>query len=152
MNSHIEKQLVYALKLGLIDWFTYLLTYLLTSKSTKNWGTKMKHTQGPWRSLGPQEVNGPIGVVKDTLVGKIKCTFDVAIVLRASKSTEYGGLEQAEANAHLIAAAPEMLEALERAIKIMELDVRNTDGASISEYDTCLRFMDSVVDKARGAK
>lgn len=73
---------------------------------------KPKHTPGPWRSLGPTQVNGPIGVVKDTSIGKIECTYDVATVHRASKSTEYGGLEQAEANARLIAAAPEMYELL----------------------------------------
>ena len=89
-----------------------------------------KHTPGPWRSLGPTIVNGPIGIVKDTYIGTIECTFDVATAHRASKGTAFGGLDESEANAHLIAAAPDLLDVVQLIIKEWE---KPTEGVQVGE-------------------
>lgn len=66
-----------------------------------------KHTPGPWFNAGRDDGDGRINI-KSAARG-INCDFYIAIV---------GGLPEKEeaANASLVAAAPEMLEALRRSL------------------------------------
>jgi hypothetical protein len=111
--------------------------------------TKPTHTKGPWRSEGPTEVNAPISVVKDTLIGGThKARFFVATVHRASVGTEHGGIKEAEANAHLIAAAPELLQAIERLLNTPAL----ANPENLNNYDaSALNEAYQAIKKARGS-
>ena len=89
-----------------------------------------KHTPGPWHTTKPIESNGYVWV--DPSDG---CCGDVA----TAWPTHQGS---AEANANLIAAAPELLEALEAARRKIEwiLPV---------EWDV-MRQIDAAIAKATG--
>jgi hypothetical protein len=78
-----------------------------------------EHTQGPWR-VGPtqQEPHGIQSVL--ILAGEDAVRFGVAKVA----IIDFRDAEQATANANLIAAAPDLLEALH------DLLARPTDGAA----------------------
>ncbi len=76
-----------------------------------------KHTPGPWRAMPYRKVNGADGVE--------------VCALQSRK------IEVADANAHLIAAAPDMLEALENLVEQID-DVALTAKAT------------AAIKKARG--
>ena len=57
-----------------------------------------KHTPGPW------SVGGPTGFVNQ-------------VYIEPAIGAVYGSGDEAQANAHLIAAAPELLEALQEALE-----------------------------------
>jgi hypothetical protein len=70
-----------------------------------------KHTMGPWVVL-PEEVDRPYIRIRGTVLG---CRYKIANVVTPT----YDGVserdaEQTRANARLIAAAPTLLEALQR--------------------------------------
>ena len=67
----------------------------------------MKHTQGEWDLRYPKNV------------GSCEITVD-GIVSIASIHNAYDNLEEQEANAKLISAAPKLLDALEIALNILE--------------------------------
>lgn len=71
----------------------------------------MKHTQGPWNITKGANVEGDrfYGYIRETKTG-----YFVAELYRTSSD------EEAEANGHLIAAAPELLEACRLALNIIE--------------------------------
>jgi hypothetical protein len=68
--------------------------------------TTNKHTPGPWVVRGADTYRWQIEH------GEVKTATVVARITTPRK----GGAEASDANAHLIAAAPDMLEALEAAI------------------------------------
>lgn len=76
-----------------------------------------EHTKGPWR------VDGPNGYINQIGIGP-------------SIGAAYGAGEEVKANARLIAAAPELLEAL--------LDLYNA-------LDSCIELTPKVLAKARAA-
>ena len=78
-----------------------------------------KHTKGPWRA----EI-GPINSLIHTKDKSIACTY-------TANTTP----EEAEANARLIAAAPELLEALIQAHDLLQ-GVRKYMPKSIKNRDT----------------
>jgi len=71
-----------------------------------------QHTPGPWR-LGKKPEDGYIDINSDD-------HYALATVVRLMDTDEIAGRNSpdCEANAHLIAAAPEMLEALEWALPL----------------------------------
>lgn len=79
---------------------------------------EFKHTPAPWRPA----TMGPNGC---SIVGS-KTTM---VAMLAHSVNKYNQAEQAKANAHLIAAAPELLEALVKLIDYINCDspIRNTD-------------------------
>ena len=97
----------------------------------------MRHTQGPWTAIMSETANG----APDT--ARIKNADGVGVAITN------------HANAQLIAAAPEMLEALEW---LMEYLNRNTLGTVATEYGKATLVdrlllevkMRDVIAKARG--
>ncbi len=73
--------------------------------------SRMKHTQGNWMA---SKYSYDWGVYSNKNQGR-----DIALV------REYGSLEEGEANAKLIAAAPDLLEAL---IELSDYVIRSTDA------------------------
>lgn len=88
-----------------------------------------KHTPGDWT------VNGPYHIVASTPQG------DPPIIVAQIISLRNGRIEEKDANARLIAAAPELLEALE-----MLLVITNSRGESLGLDDG-----GPVLDRARAA-
>lgn len=85
-----------------------------------------KHTRGPWQIL-PEEVDKPYIRIRGTMLGG---RFKVANVL----TPVYEGVhereaEETRANARLIAAAPDLLEALEAAYPIIERELYAQNAA-----------------------
>ena len=96
----------------------------------------MKHTIGPW------SVRGPAGIDKDyAIVG------DYSIIAEAWGRVGETKYPDAYANARLIAAAPELLEALERAIEAIEFAYMNAP-----EQPKEIAAGKSAIAKATGEK
>ena len=94
---------------------------------------KNQHTKGPWKVIGHKYV--------ESTVGQLICG---AIVLKGKSLKDDETNESiANANAHLIAAAPEMLEALEKWAQFM---IDNYRVDEISWYNETLE----AIAKARG--
>jgi hypothetical protein len=107
-----------------------------------------KHTQGPWKQV--DETIIPWGN-ETAKVATIEGADDQVVAL----SILYGPFiddinneAEAEANAALIAAAPEMLEALESALETMIFycEQREEDDAT----DICCNQIRAAIRKARG--
>jgi hypothetical protein len=88
--------------------------------------SKLKHTPGPWKSYNTEPVETELDIV-------IESQFSTIGWL-------YSGKENSEANARLIAAAPDMLEAL---ISVYQIYI---------DRDICCdnEFIKSVIEKATG--
>jgi len=89
-----------------------------------------KHTPGPWRL-------DEIGNVESEAVHNIAVVFSAAGQVNWSGS-DFDTLAHCEANARLIAAAPELLEALKYARRFLKP----------SDHDTA--FVDAAIAKAEG--
>ncbi|MCK5013184.1 MAG: hypothetical protein KAS66_05150 [Candidatus Omnitrophica bacterium] len=107
-----------------------------------------KFTQGPWEVYGKIKMVGDLDSVEGAhnhWCGKVnkdgnEYTDDICSI-QSSNHVEGGiGIQESEANAHLISAAPEMLEALIYAYN--DPDICLTHSA-------CKMF-DAVIGKARG--
>ncbi|MFN7640447.1 MAG: hypothetical protein ACK5PR_01730 [bacterium] len=110
----------------------------------------MNYTKGPW-----QVVKGNNGVcdtwqveVKTpTLHGTIAdCGFITAIYADGTKKPK----EQHLANARLIAAAPELLEALERVQELLQSAVAADDSHSADELGQAENILSVAINKAKG--
>jgi hypothetical protein len=98
-----------------------------------------KHTPGPWSSRG-RAIRGPHP--KDP-AGRAR------IVAKAIwDNGTY--VDEAEANARLIAAAPELLEALEDLVCLAERAMRESESGEWM-VDEELRDARDAIEKARGA-
>ena len=103
-----------------------------------------KHTPGPWHNgQGPhnrsREIFGPSGW------------------LIADCRTNQRSIKEEEANARLIAAAPEMLEALLEALKVVEIasrycpkSIKNTDRFSLLNIEA--NSIRAAIAKAEGGE
>ncbi len=97
--------------------------------------TSSAHTRGPWAVFGIKTDAPVIHTVKDGPLGVM-----VAIV-----SKEWGSEREKEANSHLIAAAPELLETLEY------LKLGLTSVSSDTPYwDNVFLTIDKAIIKAKG--
>jgi hypothetical protein len=107
---------------------------------------KTKHTKGPWGLLDLATHDSI--VVWQTKNPKrnlhIATCLDYASANKAASEAEF---ERCLANAHLIAAAPEMLEALESAVAFFDAH-KKTDGI---DYDVANELR-AAIKKARGEK
>ena len=90
--------------------------------------TQSKHTPGPW------EVQGSTYITVNSLI------------LAHCKQMGHVALEEAEANSRLIAAAPDLLEALKVAIDIR----KNPEGVSFEAVKAFIERAEAVIAKAEG--
>lgn len=101
-----------------------------------------KHTKGPWTTtlikndlsmngVGIVEVNGPKGII---------CNLEESTI------------EETLANAQLIAASPEMLEALEECCRLLiGCTVNSVDPKDFAEIrQKCYDIQDYIIAKAKG--
>jgi hypothetical protein len=95
-----------------------------------------KHTPGPWVVRGADTYRWQIEH------GDVKTATVVARVTTPPK----GGTDASDANAHLIAAAPDMLEALEDAVEAATWDRDVEIPSSLRDQ------MIAAIKKARGEK
>ena len=93
-----------------------------------------KHTPGPWSAAG--------NVIYPNLAGE-KCIAKVSGILSAENDEEY---LEFEANTHLIAAAPQMLEALEAAFDHICPD---GDPLDAREFEVCGKI-EAAIAAAKG--
>lgn len=101
----------------------------------------MRHTKGPWRVV--ESVNSS---EKDFGILAPNCENVLAEAFEHFTKLEESRPEEARANAHLMSASPDLLEACLAAM----------DSMTMAQQDmTCLRsfkLMDKAVRKARGAE
>lgn len=104
----------------------------------------MKHTKGPWTNLGYN--------VKE-------CKFDVAtednkkLIARLSVFSGEPETRESQANARLIAAAPELLEALQM-IREHALSIGSDGGSKLDmEYSRVIAVLaNQAINKAAGGE
>jgi len=103
----------------------------------------MKHTKGPW-VLKKNFLNDEYLDI-NTEIGNVGSVNTVQAFLRGNLASEFkvSGVteEMCKANANLIAAAPEMLEALEAVIK--------SNNAAMKNHETANKII-FAIKKARG--
>lgn len=100
-----------------------------------------KYTIGPWKVL-PEEVDRNYIRVRGTAFGY---RYKIANVVNPScDHSPQPEAEETRANARLIAAAPELLEALETILEIGKRDMSNP------KYNSCFDGAHAVILKARG--
>jgi hypothetical protein len=99
---------------------------------------KTTHTQGPW--LAAAKPTSIVGwpVVSPAAMGRSICSVTVH--------------DEAEANARLIAAAPELLEALKLydAYRALPTDRGGASGAKHQAYAAFIAAKDAAIIKAKG--
>lgn len=104
----------------------------------------MKHTPGPWVVT----VDGGSAIIKEvngTGSAGYRCT-----ICQISERSEYL-TDRDKANAHLIAAAPEMLEALEDLVKDMQsIYASEYRGFRVPDEDPSLISYINLIKKAKG--
>ena len=110
--------------------------------------TQFKGTPGPWE-IKPEEVDRPYIRIRGTRLGG---RFKVANVL----SPDYDGVHHREAdetraNARLIAAAPELLEALQN-LMLSYSDFREQTGRNGDPQNLLILAALAVINKATGEK
>lgn len=106
--------------------------------------SEAKHTPGPWgvrKWHNPMRITGNVHKVTDS--EGYPCAFVPA--WDAPLEGQIDGTEEAKANARLIAAAPYLLEALERCLNFIE----NTEG-EMGETLSCGEYARAAIAKAKG--
>lgn len=110
--------------------------------------TEFKGTPGSWNVYQMQPIGNRMEVPEELIVmpAQNRNTEQISICWDKSKIGRNGGLqfEQAKANANLIAAAPELLEALQKLI----VDINNKPNSS--RYDTHVGKAKAAIAKALG--
>lgn len=101
-----------------------------------------EHTPGPWELTFPFATN-PVALIFKNGVG------DISSIYRVSPTERNAGVEtdEAKANARLIAAAPELLEALEIVVAIMNWEEVHP---TVEKFDAIIARAESVIRKAKG--
>lgn len=109
--------------------------------------TEAKHTPGPWHYDWTQKVNG---VIQSYAVGPARRPLDeidhIDTIVEVDNDTN-----NAEANARLIAAAPELLEALEQSLDWTVDFIESGDAGfwDVDKDENVIR-MRSAIAKAKG--
>ena len=104
-----------------------------------------KHTPGPWRIL-PEECDKPYIRVRGTVLG---ARYKVANVITPSyEGVHEREAEETRANARLIAAAPELLEAL----KLMVERFADSAGYFGDFKSDAVKNAEAAIAKAEGAQ
>jgi hypothetical protein len=104
--------------------------------------SEIKHTPGPWTVM-PGEINKPYLRIRGTRLGQ---RYKIANVLMpAYPVVRYQEADETHANARLIAAAPELLEALEFALHELEAYCYDESGEN---YNSLL--INAAIAKATG--
>ncbi len=98
--------------------------------------TEFKHTPGPWKVYYPDAIGCGLGI--DTADSK------TSIVVFGDEAGVYGYGEQDEANARLIAAAPELLEALQNMYACFVV------GTSADAQMQAAKYAELIIQKATG--
>jgi hypothetical protein len=118
--------------------------------------SETKHTPGPWGYVPSNENHGPY-VVNEWGAGDICDCYSMtnpdALSVRnggVSKPVHFQN-EEADANARLIAAAPDLLEALKAAKEVVDV----TEGMASSRSDddfvwAAQKLIDAAIAKATG--
>lgn len=117
--------------------------------------TKHIHTPGPWRAHRPSTLNGNWSVYGDcdSSFKHRRDRYKVAETVGASIPSV-----DVEANARLIAAAPEMLAALKLAIPEIRCLFHQATGVSVEKSDDAaavryaLNAINAAIAKAEGRK
>ena len=97
----------------------------------------MTHTPGPWAFRKGTEESQPSYCVHSKKTGDVILTFD-------HDQYGYGNEQEVESNAHLIAAAPDLLEALSEIIAAWH---KSTTGAIRTDIIT---RAEDAINKAKG--
>lgn len=108
-----------------------------------------QHTPGPWEHLGTDRVGPDYGVA---IVGSNLGGL-VGYALPWPTEIDSGNFERVEANARLIAAAPDLLEALEWALAEIEGRTRYTPNdiyEAMEQRENALEAAQAAIAKARG--
>lgn len=106
-----------------------------------------RHTSGPWQSRDDYTTDGFVTIIGN-IDGEIlhdgpSYTYDVICVCE----DEYGErLPNVAANVRLIAAAPDLLEALKKVVSCFDIK----DGLSVRD-EQAIKHAASVIHKATGA-
>lgn len=102
---------------------------------------KFKYTPGPWIVIDERTTSGhPIKAIRR---GDGKSVYNIAILGDRMPSAA-----QWQPNAQLIAAAPELLGALETLRFALTDDVSNNDGRV--DFAACYEILNKAIAKARG--
>lgn len=99
------------------------------------------HTKGPWIAAGPSRptLDTPEG-------GDFAIAAGREIIAEVFRRTSTTVLQDAHANAHLIAAAPELWDALVELVERREQRAGRVEGGSDGRYDRAR----AAIAKARG--
>jgi len=105
---------------------------------------KTMHTPGPW------EVNsGMIQTVREHACKTPRCGVHIPIA-RMDREPNNGTLPiERDANAHLIAAAPDLLEACQRAFRLIK-ESGFSSGLIEEEFDSTLRQLAQAIANSLG--
>jgi len=101
---------------------------------------KVKHTVGPWKIVG-KSIKNTEGYGDDTRV----CTMNFSIPRLKVKAGEL----EAQANANLIAAAPELLEACKEALHTFKT-LQKIYGNKIPGFSVEIKQLKQAIEKAEG--
>lgn len=99
--------------------------------------SESKHTPGPWHANTPLDERYAHGsTIRDHDIGRI-----IAVVHDANGSTI--------ANAHLVAAAPDLLQRLEHVAEYLHFHKAEPD-VNLPEIESILADIDNTIAKAKG--
>jgi len=103
-----------------------------------------KHTPGPWRIVRSSKYTGD---ADDTEIMSVEAANGQTMLF-----TDSGYFKPMEANARLIAAAPELLGALEALVEVNDRDLKNgiVDYAKGSAIDKYWKTAKAAIKKAKG--
>jgi len=103
-----------------------------------------KHTPGPWTVT--QNFRGMAGVWPDS-PGTNK---PICMLAHDPDGPSKGPFENWQANANLIAAAPELLEALVEAVELIEFHMGSTHSETDEDEELVVKMAESAIAKAEG--
>lgn len=108
--------------------------------------TKPKHTTGPWKYLDSTKIASHQYKNQYVIVAGDK---QIAEFSWHDNSPWFPIKEESQANASLIAAAPDMLEELEHALEILGDEPHETEGGSV-HVNECARRIHALIKKVKG--
>lgn len=101
----------------------------------------MTHTPGPWKASRDTDTRGTEGWRIDS----------GSVSLIAWLANGYNDMnDEIEANAHLIDASPDLLEACERALELYETQIWDTEDLWPAAWKREAEKLEALISKARG--